>query len=73
MKWEKIIKRNLGKDVEDLLSQIPKYLSADIAKKPLREIQRELREAIQKNPDKYDEIIEELDSKRDALTPKKRD
>ena len=72
MKWEEIIKRDLGKDVEDLLSQIPKYLSADIMSKPAIERQKEIREAMQKNPDKYDEIVEEFDSKKDAFANKKR-
>jgi Skp family chaperone for outer membrane proteins len=72
MKWKELIKRDLGKDVEDLLSQIPKYLSADIAKKPSIEIQRELREAISKYPNKSKEIEEEFQSKKDALTPEEK-
>ena len=63
MKWKEIIKKDLGKDVEDLLSQMPRYLSADIATKPLKERQKEIREAINKYPDKAKEIEEEYDSK----------
>jgi hypothetical protein len=64
MKWEEIIKRDLGKDVEDLLSQMPQYLSADIMTKPLEERQRELRRAIRFNSGKAKEIEDEYDSKK---------
>ena len=64
MKWEEIIKRDLGKDVEDLLSQMPKYLSADIMTKPPEERQRELRRAILFNSGKAKEIEDEYDTKR---------
>lgn len=72
MKWEEIIKRDLGKDVEDLLSQMPKYLSADIMSKPMKERQKEIREAMRKNPDKHDEILEEFNSKKDAFANKEK-